>query len=146
MSGLAVHTHVNHANSVTPLVARASRGLLDVGIRDVRNQGVLMAGINNSVEQMLDLCFALLDGASILPYYFYMPDMIPFAEHWRVSLADAQRLQHGVMGYLPGFATPRVTCDVPFRGQALGAPGRRVRPRARYLVLVEELPHRDRAR
>jgi anti-sigma factor RsiW len=35
----------------------------------------------NSVERMLDLCFALLDGASILPYYFYMPDMIPFAEH-----------------------------------------------------------------
>ena len=29
--GLAVHTHVNHANSVTPLVARASRGLLDAG-------------------------------------------------------------------------------------------------------------------
>jgi len=115
--GLAVHTHVNHANSVTPLVARASRGLLDAGIRDVRNQGVLMAGINNSVEQMLDLCFSLLDGASILPYYFYMPDMIPFAEHWRVSLADAQRLQHGVMGYLPGFATPRVTCDVPFVGK-----------------------------
>ena len=129
--GLAVHTHVNHANSVTPLVARASRGLLDVGIRDVRNQGVLMAGINNSVEQMLDLCFALLDGASILPYYFYMPDMIPFAEHWRVSLADAQRLQHGVMGYLPGFATPASHLRRAVRRQALGAPGRRVRPRAR---------------
>ena len=115
--GLAVHTHVNHANSVTPLVARASRGLLDAGIRDVRNQGVLMAGINDTSERMLDLCFALLDGASILPYYFYMPDMIPFAEHWRVRLTDAQRLQTQVMGYLPGFATPRVTCDVPFVGK-----------------------------
>jgi lysine 2,3-aminomutase len=115
--GLAIHTHVNHANSVTPLVARASRGMLDAGIRDVRNQGVLMAGINNTTERMLDLCFALLDGASILPYYFYMPDMIPFAEHWRVRLADAQRLQTEIMGYLPGFATPRVTCDVPFVGK-----------------------------
>jgi lysine 2,3-aminomutase len=115
--GLAVHTHVNHANSVTPLVTRASRGLLDAGIRDVRNQGVLMAGINDTAERMLDLCFALLDGASIMPYYFYMPDMIPFAEHWRVRLADAQRLQTQIMGYLPGFATPRVTCDVPFVGK-----------------------------
>ncbi|HVQ18770.1 MAG TPA: lysine 2,3-aminomutase [Actinomycetes bacterium] len=115
--GLAIHTHVNHANSVTPRVARASRAMLDVGVRDVRNQGVLMAGINDSVESMLDLCFALLDGASILPYYFYMPDMIPFAEHWRVSLGHAQHLQHGIMGYLPGFATPRVTCDVPFVGK-----------------------------
>jgi lysine 2,3-aminomutase len=115
--GLAVHTHVNHANSVTPLVARAARGLLDAGVRDIRNQGVLMAGINDSAERMLDLCFALLDGASILPYYFYMPDMIPFAEHWRVRLGDAQRLQTQIMGYLPGFATPRVTCDVPFVGK-----------------------------
>jgi lysine 2,3-aminomutase len=115
--GLAIHTHVNHANSVTPLVAKASRAMLEVGVRDVRNQGVLMAGINDSVENMLDLCFALQDGASILPYYFYMPDMIPFAEHWRVPLGKAQMLQHHIMGYLPGFATPRVVCDVPFVGK-----------------------------
>lgn len=36
---LALHTHVNHVNSVTPLVAAAARALLDVGLRDVRNQG-----------------------------------------------------------------------------------------------------------
>jgi lysine 2,3-aminomutase len=43
--------------------------------------------------------------------------MIPFSEHWRVSVADAQRLQHDIMGYLPGFATPRIVCDVPFVGK-----------------------------
>jgi lysine 2,3-aminomutase len=91
--------------------------MLEVGVRDVRNQGVLMAGVNDTVDSMLDLCFALLDGASILPYYFYMCDMIPFAEHWRVSLGTGQELQHGIMGYLPGFATPRVVCDVPFVGK-----------------------------
>ena len=52
-----------------------------------------------------------------MPYYFYMCDMIPFSEHWRVSVADAQRLQHAIMGYLPGFATPRIVCDVPFVGK-----------------------------
>src|SRR3546814_16019429 len=52
-----------------------------------------------------------------MPYYFYMCDMIPFSEHWRVSVADAQRLQHHIMGYLPGFATPRTVCDVPFVGK-----------------------------
>jgi lysine 2,3-aminomutase len=46
-----------------------------------------------------------------------MCDMIPFSEHWRVSVADAQRLQHHLMGYLPGFATPRIVCDVPFVGK-----------------------------
>ncbi|MEO6142567.1 MAG: lysine 2,3-aminomutase, partial [Dermatophilaceae bacterium] len=36
---------------------------------------------------------------------------------WRLSLAEAQRLQHDIMGYLPGFATPRILCDVPFVGK-----------------------------
>ncbi|MGB3830074.1 MAG: lysine 2,3-aminomutase [Ornithinimicrobium sp.] len=115
--GLAIHTHVNSANSVTPLVADATRAMLDAGVRDVRNQGVLMRGVNATTEDLLDLCFALTDGASITPYYFYMCDMIPFSEHWRVSLADAQHLQHAMMGYLPGFATPRIVCDVPFVGK-----------------------------
>ena len=114
---IAIHTHVNHANSVTPLVADATRAMLDAGVRDVRNQGVLMGGINDDPHRLLDLCFALLDGAGIMPYYFYMCDMIPFSEHWRVSVARAQELQHGIMGYLPGFATPRIVCDVPFVGK-----------------------------
>jgi lysine 2,3-aminomutase len=114
---LAIHTHVNHANSVTPLVAKATRAMLDTGIRDVRNQGVLLDGVNADPHELLDLSFALLDGAQIMPYYFYMCDMIPFSEHWRVSVAQAQALQHSIMGYLPGFATPRIVCDVPFVGK-----------------------------
>ena len=114
---LAIHTHVNAAQSVTPLVAEASRAMLEAGVRDVRNQGVLMRGVNDSPEQLLDLCFALLDGASVMPYYFYMCDMIPFAEHWRMSVREAQHLQHAIMGYLPGFATPRIVCDVPYVGK-----------------------------
>ncbi|MFB9732668.1 KamA family radical SAM protein [Ornithinimicrobium kibberense] len=115
--GLAIHTHVNAAQSVTPAVAQASRAMLDAGVRDVRNQGVLMRGVNDTSEQLLDLCFALSDDANITPYYFYMCDMIPHAEHWRVSLAQAQHLQHSILGYLPGFATPRIVCDVPFVGK-----------------------------
>jgi lysine 2,3-aminomutase len=113
---LAIHTHVNAAGSVTPLVAKATRAMLDAGVRDVRNQGVLLRGVNTTVEQLLDLCFALQDNG-VLPYYFYLCDMIPFSEHWRLSLTEAQQLQHGIMGYLPGFATPRIVCDVPYVGK-----------------------------
>src|SRR5712664_1400038 len=89
---LALHTHVNHANQVTPLLGRAAK-------------------------KLLELCFMLQDHAHILPYYFYMCDMIPSSEHWRTSVAEAQALQHDIMGYLPGFATPRIVCDVPFVGK-----------------------------
>jgi lysine 2,3-aminomutase len=114
---IAIHTHVNSAGSVTPLVAKAVRAMLDTGIRDVRNQGVLLRGVNDSVEALLDLSFALLDEAKVMPYYFYMCDMIPGSEHWRLTLAEAQNLQHKIMGYLPGFATPRIVCDVPYVGK-----------------------------
>jgi lysine 2,3-aminomutase len=43
--------------------------------------------------------------------------MIPGSEHWRLSLREGQDLQHQIMGYLPGFATPRVVCDVPYVGK-----------------------------
>ncbi|HET9994563.1 MAG TPA: hypothetical protein VFQ18_04100 [Candidatus Acidoferrum sp.] len=114
---LALHTHVNNARQVTPLVAKAVRKLLDMGFRDVRNQGVLLRGVNTTSKELLDLCFTLLDHAKIMPYYFYQCDMIPSAEHWRLSIHEAQQLQHDIMGYLPGFATPRIVCDVPFVGK-----------------------------
>jgi lysine 2,3-aminomutase len=114
---IAIHTHVNSVQSVTPLVARAARAMLETGVRDVRNQGVMLRGVNATQKDLLDLCFALQDEASILPYYFYMCDMIPGSEHWRLSLREAQELQHGILGYLPGFATPRIVCDVPYVGK-----------------------------
>ncbi|WP_030167946.1 KamA family radical SAM protein [Spirillospora albida] len=114
---LAIHTHVNSVRSVTPLVAKAARAMLDTGIRDVRNQGVLLRGVNDSPAALLDLSFALLDEAGIMPYYLYMCDMIPYSEHWRLAVHEAQDLQHAIMGYLPGFATPRIVCDVPYVGK-----------------------------
>jgi L-lysine 2,3-aminomutase len=116
-ASIAIHTHINTVQSVTPLVARAARTMLETGIRDVRNQGVLLRGVNATQKDLLDLCFALQDEASILPYYFYMCDMIPGSEHWRVAAHEAQALQHAIMGYLPGFATPRIVCDVPYVGK-----------------------------
>lgn len=114
---LALHTHVNTAQQVTPLLGKAVKKLLEIGFRDVRNQGVLLRGVNATSPELLELCFMLIDHAKILPYYFYMCDMIPNSEHWRVAVWEAQQLQHDIMGYLPGFATPRIVCDVPYVGK-----------------------------
>jgi lysine 2,3-aminomutase len=114
---IALHTHANSAQQVTLSVVNATRSVLDTGIRNVRNQGVILRGTNDSAPQLLDLCWALYDGARIVPYYFYMCDLIPNSEHWRVSLGEAQGLAEGIWGDLPGFATPHVVCDVPGIGK-----------------------------
>jgi len=114
---IAIHTHINAAQQVTPLVGRVVRKLLDMGYRDVRNQGVLLRGVNTTPQQLLELCFMLVDHCKVIPYYFYMCDMIPNSEHWRTAVWEAQELQFAIMGYLPGFATPRVVADVPFVGK-----------------------------
>jgi lysine 2,3-aminomutase len=116
---LALHTHVNHAKALTTTLARATDALREVGFTQIRNQGVLLRGVNDSPAALLDLCFSLLDNARITPYYFYMCDVVPNAEHWRVSLWQAQALQEAILGYLPGFATPTIVCDVPRVGKRL---------------------------
>ena len=114
---IAIHTHANAAQQITPLVGEAVDRLLDMGYRDVRNQGVLMRGVNATPTAILDLCYALLDNARIIPYYFYMCDMIPKAEHWRTAVWQAQEIQQAIMGHLPGYGTPRIVCDVPWVGK-----------------------------
>ena len=121
---VALHTHVNAAQQVTPLVGTAVRKLLDMGFRDVRNQGVLLRGVNTSPNQLLDLCFTLLDYGKILPYYFYMCDMIPNAEHWRLSVAEAQRTAVRDLGLPAGVRDAAVRVRRAVRRQALGAHGR----------------------
>jgi lysine 2,3-aminomutase len=116
---LALHTQANHANQLTPLVRRATTRLLELGLRDVRNQGVLLRGVNATPESVLMLCEGLLFGARITPYYLYVCDIIPGVEHWRTSIWEAQKLQRSLMGRLPGFAIPRVVCDVPLVGKRL---------------------------
>ncbi len=114
---IAIHTHANCAQQITPLIAEAVRKMLDMGYRDVRNQGVILKGTNATTNDLLELCFMLLDHGKIMPYYFYTCDMIPNSEHWRTALWETQELQHSIMGYLPGFATPRLLADVPFVGK-----------------------------
>ncbi|WP_024805733.1 KamA family radical SAM protein [Nocardia sp. BMG51109] len=114
---LSLHTHANVAQQITPSVCAAARRLQQAGLRHIRNQTVLLRSVNDSPTAQLDLCFALLDEAAVMPYYIYLCDMIPFSEHWRISVSEAQALQLDIMGYLPGFATPRIVCDVPMVGK-----------------------------
>ena len=141
---LAIHTHVNNAASVTPLVADATKAMLEAGVRDVRNQGVLMNGVNATSDRparpVLRAARRRGDHALLLLHVRHDPVLGALAGVGRGGPAAAAR-HHG----LP--ARVRDAADHlrrAVRRQALGAPDRGVRPRARHLVLDEELPDRHR--
>jgi len=114
---LCLHTQANHGSQITASVSQAARAVRSAGVRDIRNQGVLLRGVNSEAPDLLELCARSRDHAGIIPYYFYMCDMIPNCEHWRLALWEAQRLQEALLDRLPGFATPRLVCDVPLLGK-----------------------------
>lgn len=88
---ISIHTHINNAQQVTPMVAEAAKKLENMGYR-LRNQTVLLRGVNNTFEQILSLCYNLIDNTPIEPYYLYVCDMIPNSEHWRTSIQEAEDL------------------------------------------------------
>ena len=124
-SSLAIHTHVNSAQSVTPLVADAAKAMLDAGVRDVRNQGVLMRGVNDSTEALLDLCFALQDDgddhALLLLHVRHDPVQRALAALARRGPAPPARDD----GLPARVRDPAHRLRRALRRQALGAPGRR---------------------
>ena len=142
---LAIHTHVNAAQSVTPLVAEAAQAMLAVGVRDVRNQGVLLKGVNDiagpAARPVLRAARRRLDHALLLLHVRHDPQRRALAGVAGPG-ADPAARHHGLPAGLRD-AADRLRRAL--RRQALGAPGRRVRPRARHQLLDEELPHRHRA-
>ncbi len=108
---ICIHTHFNHPREVSPLVERVMRLLHASGVT-VRNQTVLLRGVNDSAETLRVLNKSL-GYLNIHPYYVYLCDMVKGTEHFRVALKTAQYLEKHVRGATAGFNTPLFIVDTP---------------------------------
>jgi lysine 2,3-aminomutase len=108
---VCVHTHFNHPNEVTSVVEQAMRVLHSKGIL-VRNQTVLLRGVNNDAATLREL-IKKLGRVNIHPYYAYICDMVKGTEHFRIPLHEAQTLEKEVRGSTAGFNTPLFIVDTP---------------------------------
>jgi lysine 2,3-aminomutase len=57
---VCIHTHINHPNEITWVTRRGAHRLYENGVT-VRNQSVLLNGVNNNVETMKQLVHTLAD-------------------------------------------------------------------------------------
>jgi EF-P beta-lysylation protein EpmB len=98
--------HSNHAREIDGSVSRAVAAFRECGIT-VLNQSVLLRGINDSVQSLVDLSEALSD-AGILPYYLHLMDKVKGAAHFDVNEKRARMLMGEVAAQLPGYLVPRL--------------------------------------
>ncbi len=111
---VALHTHFNSPNEITGITEAAMRLLFERGIV-VRNQSVLIRGVNDTVETMA-LLVKRLGHVCVHPYYVYVHDMVRGVEDLRTSVDTALHVEKHVRGITAGFNTPTFVVDAPGGG------------------------------
>jgi lysine 2,3-aminomutase len=109
-----LHTHFNAPEEITEITQRALRILFERGIF-VRNQSVLIRGVNDTPERMQRLV-KQLSFVNVHPYYVYMHDMVKGVEDLRTTIQTALDVEKFVRGSTAGFNTPTFVCDAPGGG------------------------------
>ena len=111
---VVMHTHFNHPNEITAITKRGLDKVFERGII-VRNQSVLIRGVNDTVDAM-QLLIKRLGHCQVHPYYVYLHDMVSGVEDLRTSVQTACDLERHVRGVTAGFHTPTFVCDAPGGG------------------------------
>ncbi len=102
--------HANHANEIDTQV-RAAVAALRARRVHLLNQSVLLRGVNDSADALVQLSETLFD-AGVLPYYLHLLDRVQGTAHFEVSERNAITLRDAVLARLPGFLLPRLVREM----------------------------------
>lgn len=111
---VVLHTHFNHPAEINWVTRRAMRYLFRRGVT-VRNQTVLLRGVNDNVETMSTLIRSLAN-LHVKPYYVYQMDMVKGVEDLRTPLSTVLELESQITGTITGFDLPKFVVDLPGGG------------------------------
>lgn len=109
-----VNTHFNHPWECTPEAEKANGMLADSGI-PVGNQAVLMKGVNDDADVMLELHRKLLK-MRVRPYYIYQADLTKGTNHFRTPVRVGLEIMDKLRGHTSGMAVPHFVIDAPGGG------------------------------
>ncbi len=102
--------HINHPNEIAGDLPPALDKFFQAGIT-MFNQGVLLAGINDSTEILATLQEKLFEHR-IQPYYLHMLDRVEGASHFEVSQERAVELMRELLARLPGYLVPKLVREI----------------------------------
>lgn len=111
---IIVVVHANHANEIDDEVAFALDRLRLAGCQ-LLNQAVLLKGVNDSEESLVNLSERLSD-VNVMPYYLHLLDPVAGASHFDVPNQVGIELVANIRKKLPGYLVPRLVREQ--QGQA----------------------------
>lgn len=103
--------HANHAAELSGEAAGAVSRLADAGVM-LLNQSVLLRGINDDAETLVELSERLID-LRVIPYYLHQLDRVQGARHFEVDVERGKSLMRELRARLPGYAVPRYVIELP---------------------------------
>jgi len=109
-----INTHFNHPCEMTRQAADACRKLVRRGF-PLGNQSVLLKGVNDNAETMMELCRTLVRNM-VRPYYLYQCDLVYGVEHFRTKVETGISIMEKLRGRLSGLAIPLFVIDAPDGG------------------------------
>lgn len=103
--------HANHPNELDGDVALALDALHSAGCQ-LLNQSVLLAGVNEEPDVLVELSERLFD-LHVLPYYLHLLDRVHGAAHFDVPESRASQIHAELKRRLPGYLVPRLVRESP---------------------------------
>ncbi len=108
---LYLNTHFNHPRELVAASIKACARLADAGI-PLGNQTVLLSGVNDDPEVMIELCRGLLK-MRVRPYYLHHLDQARGTAHFRVPVERGLAIVAAMRGQLSGLGIPQYVVDPP---------------------------------
>lgn len=102
--------HINHANEIDQTLREKVQLLKQAGVT-LLNQAVLLKGVNDQPQALIDLSERLFD-AGVLPYYLHVLDKVQGAAHFDVEKQKARELMANLIKRLPGFLVPKLVTEI----------------------------------
>lgn len=102
--------HANHAQELDMRVAESLQRLARKGVR-LYNQAVLLRGVNDDAQTLINLSERLFD-IGVQPYYLHLLDRVRGAAHFEVNEGEARALMRALAAVTPGYMLPRLVREV----------------------------------
>ena len=102
--------HSNHPAELDNLTCTKLSHLAKQNIL-VLNQAVLLKGVNDSAQTLVNLSQRLFE-AQILPYYLHVLDKVKGAHHFDLGAEKIDQIYKDVLASLPGYLVPKLVREV----------------------------------